>query len=351
LTVYGPAGIDRSFPRAVGGQTDYAYFPMPLEDFPARFDFVELGETEFAVEGVGVRTQFLNHTAPCLGYRVTAGGATFVYATDHEAHADPLWRPDRPSANFDPAFLAHPGDVRHAAFLRDADLVVHDAQYWSADYPSKAGWGHSTVEYAVDLALAAEARRVSLFHHDPARDDADVDAMLAVARERALASGLPLEVTAATEGDEFRLGEHVAPQAGAAGPHAPRMPTRARLLVADDDPATVQVLETIFAADGYEIDSALDGTNALSKATDGSYDLLILDIGMPGLDGIQVCHRLRTNERYRTTPVIILTGRTRHEDMRLAFAAGVTDYIRKPFAVAQVRARVRSLLARSADRP
>src|SRR5207245_3857573 len=99
------------------------------------------------------------------------------------------------------------------------------------------------------------------------------------------------------------------------------VPTLARLLLPDDDPAPVHVLETIFAADGYEIDSAFDGTNALAKATDGSYDLLILDIGMPGLDGVQVCHRLRTNERYRSTPVIILTGRTRHEDMRLAFAA------------------------------
>ncbi|HEV8534176.1 MAG TPA: response regulator [Candidatus Limnocylindria bacterium] len=350
ITVYGPAGIDRSLPRAVGGQMDYAYFPMPLEELPARFDFVELGESNFAVDGVAVRTQFLNHTAPCLGYRITAGGATFVYATDHEAHANPPWRPGRAPSSFDPEQLVHPGDVRHAAFLRDADLVVHDAQYWDDDYPSKAGWGHSTIEYAVDLALAAGARRVALFHHDPGRDDEGVDRLLAAARDRAKASGRSLEVMAAAEGDVFEFDETASAQGGGGGPRAARMPTRARLLLVDDDPETVKVLETMLAADGYEIDSALDGTRALAKATEGTYDILLLDIRMPGLDGIEVCRRLRSNDRYRTTPIIMVTARTRHEDMVDAFAAGVTDYIRKPFAVAQVRARVRSWLSRSADR-
>ena len=96
------------------------------------------------------------------------------------------------------------------------------------------------------------------------------------------------------------------------------------------------------------MDTALDGEEALEKASAGTYDLVLLDIVMPRRDGIEVCRRLRAHERYRATPVIIVTARTRHEDMVEAFAAGVTDYIRKPFAVAQIRARVRSWLTRSA---
>ena len=348
LTVYGPAGIDRSLPKAIGGQMDYAYFPIPFDEVPAKFDFVELGETEFAIDGIGVRTQFLNHTAPCLGYRVTVRGATFVYATDHEAHANPLSRPDRLAGAFDPAFLVHPGDVAHAAFLQDADLVLHDAQYAAADYPVKTGWGHSTVEYAVDIAVAAEVRSLVLFHHDPNRDDAGMDRLLATATARVGASGVALRVSAAAEGDDIALDERDSAEVMAGGPHAPRLPTRARILVADDDIAIVKVLETILASDGYEVDTALDGEEALEKASAGTYDLVLLDIVMPRRDGIEVCRRLRAHERYRATPVIIVTAHTRHEDMVEAFAAGVTDYIRKPFAVAQIRARVRSWLTRSA---
>ena len=73
-----------------------------------------------------------------------------------------------------------------------------------------------------------------------------------------------------------------------------------------------------------------------------------MDIAMPLLDGLEACRQLRAMPRYRETPFIVLTARTRQDDMTEAFAAGFTDYIRKPFALPQVRARVRSWLARMA---
>src|SRR5258707_4539562 len=91
LTVYGPAGIDRSFPAALGGQMDYAYFPVPLEQLPAKVEIVELGEGEFGVGALRVPTQFMNHTPPTPGYRVSGAGGTLVYATDHEAHEGATW--------------------------------------------------------------------------------------------------------------------------------------------------------------------------------------------------------------------------------------------------------------------
>ncbi len=348
LTIYGPAGVDRSLPQAVGGSMDYAYFPVPLSSLPARFDFVELDETEFTIGNAHVRSRFLNHTSPCVGYRVEIGSAVFVYATDHEAHAAQPWRADRPLGAFDPRHLAHAGDVRHAEFLKGADVVVHDTQYAGRELPAKAGWGHSTVEYAVDMALAAGVKTLVLFHHDPNREDAGIDELLAIAEARVAASGLTLRVIAGAEGEELVIDEGTTRPVIAVEPAAPLLPERARILVADDDVTLVRILETVLRGDGYDVEPAYDGVDAVQKATATTFDLVLMDIQMPQLDGLTACRRLRTDGRYRTTPFIVLTARTRQGDMEEAFDAGYTDYIRKPFALPQVRARVRSWLARGA---
>ena len=87
-----------------------------------------------------------------------------------------------------------------------------------------------------------------------------------------------------------------------------------------------------------------------SKAAAARYDLVLVDIQMPNLDGLSACKQLRSLEGYRDTPFVVLTARTRQDEMAAAFDAGITDYIRKPFALPQVRARVRSWLARGAAR-
>jgi CheY-like chemotaxis protein/ribonuclease BN (tRNA processing enzyme) len=347
LTVYGPAGIDRSFPAALGGQMDYAYFPVPMDQLPATVELVELGEGEFSIGSVRVSTRFMNHTAPTLGYRVESGGAALVYATDHEAHEGATWRAGHLDGGYDEADLLHSGDQRHAAFLRDADVVIHDAQYHAADYPARAGWGHSTIEYAVDIARVADVKRLVLFHHDPARDDAGVDALVRAARIRAGA----LDVTAASEGDELVVQEGAA---GASpepeGPRTPKIQTRARILVADDDHAILQVLEVVLSGDGYQVVTVGSGDEALALARRDAFDLILLDVQMPNLDGLSAARLLRRDPRLKDVPIVMLTGRTADRDIEAAFADGVTDYITKPFSVAQMRARVRSWLSRSAER-
>jgi CheY-like chemotaxis protein/phosphoribosyl 1,2-cyclic phosphodiesterase len=348
LTIYGPAGVDRSFPHAVGGQMDYAYFPVPIDDFPAQVQFEELGEGSFSVGAARVRTQGLNHTGPCLGYRVEAGGVTLVYATDHEPYAYPTWRSDRPPDSFEADAFLHPGDARHAEFLRGADLVIHDAQYTEAEYPAKVGWGHSPAEYAVDLALAGRARRLALFHHDPTRGDEAVDALLAAARARAAEAGRQLDIIAAAEGAEVAIVERTRSPAVEPGPRAPRMPTRARILVAEDDPDLGPVLEEVLAEDGYEVLRTTDGGEAVRLAAQHTFDLILLDVEMPTLDGFAACRALRADPRLEAVPIIMLTARTGEEDLAEGFAEGATDYLTKPFAVAQFRARVRSWLTRTA---
>jgi CheY-like chemotaxis protein len=198
------------------------------------------------------------------------------------------------------------------------------------------------------VALAGRVKSLVLFHHDPNRDDAGIDDLIATAEARVAASGLPLRVIAAAEGEELVLDEGATSPITLVEPAAPVLPDRARILVADDDITLVRILETVLAGDGYDVDPAYDGQDAVAKATSRAYDLVLMDISMPLLDGLSAVRQLRATERYRTTPFIVLTARTRQDDMSEAFDAGFTDYIRKPFALPQVRARVRSWLARTA---
>jgi len=347
VTIYGPAGIDRSFPRAISGQMDCAYFPVPISQVDANVDFQELGEEEFAVGNVTVQTQYLNHTAPCLGYRITAGGAVLVYATDHEPNAEPLWRSDRASRDYAPAAMLHAADARHAEFLHDADLVIHDAQYMASEYPQKVRWGHSTMEYAIDVAVAAKAKCVVLFHHDPLRTDAALDRLLGDATERAAAAGSSLEVLAAAEGIELYLPEHGPSAAAERGPQAPLIATRPRILVAEDDDGVAETLKLVLEDDGYEIRRAIDGLQAMEFIDEMPFDLVILDLEMPAMNGYEVCRAIRSNEQFEKLPILALSVHTDPKDILSGFEAGVSDYMVKPFSEAQLRARARSWLTRT----
>jgi CheY-like chemotaxis protein/phosphoribosyl 1,2-cyclic phosphodiesterase len=348
LTIYGPAGVDQSFPHAVGGQMDYAYFPIPFGNLPSHVDFEELGEGSFSVGAARVQTQNLNHTGPCLGYRVEVGGATLVYATDHEPYAYPTWRPDRPADSFQTDAFLHPGDVRHAEFLHGADLVIHDTQYTEAEYAAKVGWGHSPAAYAVDVALAGQARRLALFHHDPTHGDDAIDALLTICRARAVEADRQLDLVAAAEGTAITLVERARSPAVEPGPRAPRVPTRARILVAEDDPDLGSLLEEVLSEDGYDVLRTANGAEAVRLAEQHTFDLLLLDVELPTLDGIAICRKLRADPRLEAVPIIMLTARSADEHVQMGIAEGATDYLTKPFAVAQFRARVRSWLTRTA---
>ena len=171
-----------------------------------------------------------------------------------------------------------------------------------------------------------------LFHHDPDRDDNGVDDLVAVAESRVAASERALRIIPAAEGEELLLAEGPYARTTDVEPAPERMPDRARILVADDDVALVRILEAVLRGDGYDVDVAFDGEEMLSKAAASAYDLVLVDIVMPNLDGLAACKRLRSLEGYRDTPFVVLTARTRQDDMAAAFDAGITDYIRKPFA-------------------
>src|SRR5262245_35656926 len=327
----------------LAGQMEWTYFPVTLEQLDATIRFHDLVESQFAIASARVITQYLNHPAVTLGYRLEADGVAVVYAVDHEPHGRAL--------TGEPA--VHHEDQRHVAFLSGADLVIHDAQYTIEEYPKRMGWGHSPAEWAVDYAVAAGAKRLALFHHDPLRDDDAVDRLVGICRQRVAAAGGRLEVFAAAEGQVVELAGRGGATAHLPGPGAlaavatENAPTRT-ILVADDDPTIVAILTATLIQDGFRVLTATDGETALRLARAERPALILLDWHMPVLEGIEVTRILRTDAdaSLRDVPVVLLTGETGSESTAAGFAAGVTDYLTKPFKAPFVRARIRAWLER-----
>ena len=189
--VYGPQGLGRSLRDVLAGQMEYTYFPITPAEFSADLAYHDLVEGSFEVDDIRVTTQYLNHPALTLAYRIEADGVTLVYATDHEPHLARLADGGAPPPGGE--------DEKHGSFLADADLVIHDTQYTAEEYPRFRGWGHSTLEYVVDLARAGSVRRLAMFHHDPNRHDDALDQLVARARARARHDPIDL-LAAAVEG-------------------------------------------------------------------------------------------------------------------------------------------------------
>src|SRR3954454_22899427 len=118
-----------------------------------------------------------------------------------------------------------------------------------------------------------------------------------------------------------------------------------RVLIVDDEPAVRAALDRALRLDGYEIELAADGREALDRLADTRQDAVILDVAMPGIDGLEVCRRLR--DAGDRTPVLMLTARDAVDDRVAGLDAGADDYLVKPFALKELKARLRALLRRA----
>ena len=145
---------------------------------------------EFEIGGLRVDSQMVIHPGPTVGYRITDGVSTMAYIPDHEPALSTLGHPNAPewTSGFDLA--------------ADADLLLHDAQYTADEYEGRMGWGHSRIDDAVSLAQMAHVKKLVTFHHDPSHDDAELNAMLSVARTMA---GETLDVLPGREGATFEI--------------------------------------------------------------------------------------------------------------------------------------------------
>jgi two-component system response regulator RegX3 len=118
-----------------------------------------------------------------------------------------------------------------------------------------------------------------------------------------------------------------------------------RILVVEDEEATREGLIDVLVFHGYDVDSAAEGPEGLDKALTGRYDLILLDIMLPGIDGYEICDRVRTEDRHQ--PIIMLTAKSSDDEIIHGLKLGADDYVPKPFSVQQLVLRIEAVLRRS----
>lgn len=343
--VYAPRGLGPSLRETLSGQMQYTYFPLELEQLGATIRYHDLVEGALTLGDFAVEAQYLNHPAMTLGYRLNANGATLVYALDHEPFMASLATGNGPIEG---------ADRRHAEFLADADLVIHDAQYLAKEFALKVGWGHSTVEYALHIARAAGVKRLALAHHDPGRND---DAMDALVRHYRSLEGR-VDVVAAAEGLELELASSTVDRSSPAidaFAHRPEVAiasatTRPALVhhtvLLAGKRACLAQLGGILASDRVRVVTCtLAGMSAAVQKENPSL-IVIADAGTSKTvaDGVASIRNL--NEMGRSLPIIqVGDGNCLSTDQR-----GITDHLAEPFTDSYARTRLRAWLMRRACR-
>jgi len=213
LTVYGPVTYENErLDRIIGDQLTYRYFPVKHSELAADIEYVPLKESTTIElgDGIQVTTKYLNHPILCLGYRFEYRGRVFCTAYDTEPFRN-VFPTDPDDPGYD-SVAAEEGELaakeeneKVLRFFRGANLVIHDAQYTHDEYlESKLGWGHSSFEYVVNSAHKSEVDRVAMFHHDPMRNDKQLDAIEDQLANR-IAGKTDTEVIIAREGETIEV--------------------------------------------------------------------------------------------------------------------------------------------------
>ena len=155
-------------------------FPLDLRDLPAKLAFHDLPAEPWQANGLTLSSDLVLHPGPTVGFRLESSSSAVAYLPDHE-----------------PALAGIAGRsvdwISAGALAREADVVLHDAQYFEDEYDARIGWGHSSVAHAVRFCDAVGARRLVLFHHEPTHSDLDLERLEDRARElSASVDGEPL---------------------------------------------------------------------------------------------------------------------------------------------------------------
>jgi phosphoribosyl 1,2-cyclic phosphodiesterase len=186
VDIWGPPSPLLSLRERISRSFSPPLFPIDLRHVPAQVEFHDVPREQWTIDGAVLTADLVVHPGPTVGYRIETATASFAYLPDHE-----------------PAlagrFAERPTDwISGASVAEDVDLLLHDAQYSEDEYEDRIGWGHSSVADAVAFARAVRARRLLLFHHEPAHTDASLEGL--EARARSLAGGDEVRPTLAREG-------------------------------------------------------------------------------------------------------------------------------------------------------
>jgi phosphoribosyl 1,2-cyclic phosphodiesterase/ActR/RegA family two-component response regulator len=207
IRVLGYEGARAGLAKILASQMETPFFPVSLRQLPSHLAIEELKEMEFRVGSVEVRSKFANHPGICVGYRLATSSGSIAYFPDNEPYEElKMLLASRDGITEEEARgFADAERGKMVDFLQGCDVAIMDTQYTEEEYAKHVGWGHSSVDSVVSLALDANVGRLVLFHHDPNHDDQMIDKMLEHARAFVAKSGKSLEVDAAREGAEILL--------------------------------------------------------------------------------------------------------------------------------------------------
>lgn len=200
--VYGTAEGDRRTYELLSGQMrSVDYFPVDFGELKSNIVASHIDDGRRRIDGVVVNVYEQVHPGRSWAYSFQKDGLKVVFATDNEIDM---------SINNEAAITADLDAPRQlpaslVEFVRGADLLIADGQYFDEEYPSRVGWGHPRASTVVDLALQADVKQLAIFHHDPMHTDADVDRKIVLCKARALGRNRELVVFGAREGLELRL--------------------------------------------------------------------------------------------------------------------------------------------------
>lgn len=344
--IYGPKGLSQSLRATLAGQMEHTYFPITLEQFSAAIAYHDLVEGALKIGDAKVMARYLNHPALTLGYRIECAGASLAYCCDHEPHSVAMASGEANLTGMDRLY---------AEFVAGADLVIHDCQYTASEYPSKVGWGHSPVEYAVRVCRDAGVKRLALTHYDPLRDDAAVDRILEEVRQRLRGDGSSLEVVGAAEGLTLDL---------AADPREPAVParryfeaksaidvsalTRPVFLRFANEESTVLLRDSV-AAEGLPVRVFAEVEDLGRAVRDENPSLLFVEHSPPAISGVEIAAAIRRCERpdQIRLPIVVVASCAQPEGPD---EGAVTEWLLAPFSQSYVRAKIRAWVLRSACR-
>jgi ribonuclease BN (tRNA processing enzyme) len=172
VTVWGPPSALAALRPRLARYLSAPLSPIEIRDLPADVTFRTVPSGPWRLGSATVEAGLVNHRGPTLGYRIEDDGRIIAYLPDHE-----------PGLGQDLA--RDPADwISGLSLAQRASLLIHDAQYTEREYAGTIGWGHATIDQALDFARRAEVEQLALFHHDPTRDDAALDAIGAEAAEQ-----------------------------------------------------------------------------------------------------------------------------------------------------------------------
>jgi ribonuclease BN (tRNA processing enzyme) len=160
--MWGPVSTTKSLTARLARYLSPPLFPVRLRDLPS-LTVHDLAPGTVQIGPFSVTAEFVVHPGQTYGYRIEADSRTLAYLPDHEPALGTGRIPD------DPRWTSG------YALAKRVDVLIHDAQYTNTEYPDRVGWGHSTLEQAVDFAELAEVGRLVTFHHEPAHSDEEID--------------------------------------------------------------------------------------------------------------------------------------------------------------------------------